>query len=189
VHTPSRKIAYVGCAMAGKLGSLGGALLLNHQALPEPPEELRRRPHEYTLTRGGIPIVHVSVLISDRRATIAKYDPTSWSCDRGVRSEIDFIADADGLVVVIDSRVGREEANLADFERLKHDIASRGVDSRSKPMVFQANKRDELNVVPMAWVRENFCSDRCSYIESNASRRVGSLEALREVLRLTHAIE
>lgn len=133
-------------------------------------------------------MVEIWVRISERRA-LAAYDPANRDCDPSVREEIDAIGRADGLIVVIDSQAARAEANIAAFSELKRDLTLVGGDAASKPMVFQANKRDLPDVVSMEWVREHFRTERCAYVESEATQHKGTLEAMREVLRLTGALE
>lgn len=185
---PTRRILYVGCGMAGKLYSVTSALERCGQRLPSSEWGFREAFQRFTLTRGERPVVELLVRISDRRASLAEYDPMTLQ-DVRIRDEIDEIARADGLVFVLDSRLGREEANVRAAWQLRRDLSTRGVDALTKPIVFQANKRDLSDIVTMEWVRNNFLADRCAYIESSALNHVGTLEALREVLRLTGAID
>lgn len=180
-----RRIVYVGCVLAGKMYSLLSTLQRAAQPIPERFEELRQRPHRFVLTRAEAPSIEVIVHISDRRATAPDYDPTSSECEARIRDEIGQIASADGLIVVLDSRLGREEANLEAFELLKRDLRAVGVDPLAKPMVFQANKRDLPGIVPMDWVREKLRVARCRYVESAAKNHAGTLEAMRDLLVLT----
>lgn len=186
---PARRISYVGCVMAGKMYSLYSVLVRNRQPLPEPFSALRERPHDFVLTRDDAPLVEISVQIADRRATAIDYDLTSGACDPSIRAEMAEIAQADGLVVVLDSRAERMEANIGAFARLQRDLSISGVDPHAMPMVFQANKRDVSNIVTMDWVRANFRSEPCAYVESVATKAIGTVQAMRELLRLTGAID
>jgi hypothetical protein len=52
--------------------------------------------------------------------------------------------------------------NVHEHGNLLRDLASRQVDGRRKPVVFQFNKRDLPQIVTMDWVRENFRAERCA---------------------------
>ena len=137
--------------------------------------------------RAGSAFVDLRVRVSDKRATTPSYEPDTR--DSQIRDEIEEIAAADGLIMVLDSRLGREEANLKALEQLRRDLASRGIELASKAVVFQANKRDLEDIITMDWVRENFTTQRCAYVESSAMQHTGTLEAVRAVLHLTNAIQ
>jgi signal recognition particle receptor subunit beta len=96
---------------------------------------------------------------------------------------------ADGLVVVVDSPVGREGTNVVAFRRLRRDLSSAGIDPNAVPMVFQANKRDLADVVTMDWVREHFRTERCAHDGGSRPDTSARSRALREVPRLAGAIE
>lgn len=184
---PTRRIIYVGCGLAGKVTSLLSALHRAGQEGIDPVASewpLRRGLQRFILTRKTTPFLELSVRVSDKRATMIDYDPVD-ARDEQLREELDQIATADGLVVVINSHSDLKEANVEAFKRLLRDIRSRNVDAVDKPMVFQANKRDLPDVVSMEWVRENFHANRCAYVESIARNGSGTFEALKEVLRLT----
>ena len=136
--------------------------------------------------RDGRAFVDLRVRVSDRRATMTAYEPDTR--DLQLCAEIEEIAAADGLIMVLDSRIGREEANVKAFDYLQRDLASRGIELASKPVVFQANKRDLDDIVTMDWVRENFKTSRSFYVESSAMQHTGTLEAIRAVLHLTNAV-
>ncbi|MFO0740622.1 MAG: hypothetical protein U0270_32295 [Labilithrix sp.] len=184
-----RKIVYTGCVLAGKLRSLVSVLERTRHIPPPLESSLRDGVHRYVLTRAESPIVELLVAVSDRRATKIDYDPTSPDCDVRVAREIHYTSESDGIIFVLDSRRGRESANLGAFSRLDRDLRTVGMNLDDLPVVFQVNKRDAGDVVPMEWVRENFQTRRCAYVESIATKHVGTLEAMRGVLRLTGALE
>jgi hypothetical protein len=181
---PCYRIVYVGCALAGKLYSVHSMLARARQPIPDPISALRESPHLFTARRAGEPFAQISLSISDKRATNIDYVPSSPFCDRGVRREIDHIAQAHGLIFVIDSQRGREDANLGTFARLRRDLAEADVDLAVMPVVFQANKRDLAEIVTMEWVTNTFRVETCAYVESAAMKNVGTLEAMRELLAL-----
>ena len=185
-HTPAHRIVYAGCGFAGKSTSLLSALARAQQVVD--PTVVLSGEHRFRLTRSSGESVVLDLSISHSRAIHADYDPTSSACSPKIREEIDRLASATGVIFVIDSQAERDESNVYQFEKLIRDVATRGVEARSKPIVFQVNKRDVPDARTMAWVRETFRAERAAYVESVAIESVGTLEALREVLKLANAI-
>jgi signal recognition particle receptor subunit beta len=56
---------------------------------------------------------------------------------------------ADGVVFVADSQPDCRDSNLESFESLRTNIAELGIDLEDFPIVFQYNKRDLENAVPL----------------------------------------
>jgi len=56
---------------------------------------------------------------------------------------------ADGVVFVADSQPECRDSNLESFESLRTNIAELGIDLEAFPIVFQYNKRDLRNAVPV----------------------------------------
>lgn len=153
------------------------------QVLPEPLSQFALREHRFDVKRSAGGSIDLHVRISERRA-IRSYDPTDAAVDPVVVEEIDAISRAGALVFVIDSHPERTEANVKAFANLLRDLRSRGREPDTVPIVFQANKRDLAHVVPMGWVREHFHVQRCAHVESIATQQSGTLEAMREAVRL-----
>jgi len=59
------------------------------------------------------------------------------------------LAGADGVVFVADSQRDQNEANLQSFENLKVNLEANGIDPGTQPLVFQFNKRDLGDLVPL----------------------------------------
>ena len=59
----------------------------------------------------------------------------------------------DGVVFVADSQVERAEENLESLRDLETLLGQQGYDMQKVPMVFQYNKRDLPNAVPLAEMR------------------------------------
>lgn len=184
-----RRIVYVGCGLGGRGTSLLSVLVRGGIGMPDDPSRVLSGEHRFVFARASGGSIALDLSISRRRAHFGDYDQTSAECDHGIRDEIERIAAADGLIFVIDSRVDRRAANIQQFDALRTDLGVRGVDAAAKPTVFQVNKRDLVDIVTMDWVREHFRAERCAYIESVAVESKGTLEAMREVLRLTGALE
>src|SRR5215218_10169104 len=56
---------------------------------------------------------------------------------------------ADGLVFVSDSQVARADANLESLENLRENLSEQGRDLSQLPLVFQHNKRDLPDLLPI----------------------------------------
>ena len=74
----------------------------------------------------------------------------------------------DGIVFVTDSAAERMAENLAGLQTLRKNIADNGLSMDQLPMVFQYNKRDLPNAVPV---------DYLEYLLNNTSPRRLSFEA------------
>lgn len=177
------RLVYCGCGLAGKTTSLMSALTRCGQVLPEPLSQFALREHRFDVKRSVGENIDLHVRISERRA-IRSYDPTDEAVDSVVVEEIDAISRAGAVVFVVDSHPERSEANITAFANLIRDLKFRGREPDTVPVVFQANKRDLGHVVTMDWVREHFRVERCAYIESVATQQNGTLEAMREAVRL-----
>jgi signal recognition particle receptor subunit beta len=57
---------------------------------------------------------------------------------------------ADGVVFVSDSQVARADANLESLENLRENLREQGRDIAQVPLVFQHNKRDLPDLLPVA---------------------------------------
>jgi signal recognition particle receptor subunit beta len=57
---------------------------------------------------------------------------------------------ADGVVFVSDSQVARADANLESLENLRENLREQGRDIGQVPLVFQHNKRDLPDLLPVA---------------------------------------
>ncbi len=56
---------------------------------------------------------------------------------------------ADGLVFVSDSQIVRADANLESLENLRENLGDQGRDFARMPLVFQHNKRDLPDLLPI----------------------------------------
>lgn len=88
---------------------------------------------------------------------------------------------ADGVVFVADSQRAARESNLHSFENLRENLADMGIDLEKFPLVFQYNKRDLPNLLPIETLRSDLNSLGAPEFETNASTGAGILEALKEI--------
>ena len=61
---------------------------------------------------------------------------------------------ADAVVFVADSEISRHKDNLESLENLAKNLAEKGLDIKSIPLVLQYNKRDLPNVLPLEVLNE-----------------------------------
>ena len=89
----------------------------------------------------------------------------------------------DGVVFVVDSAPDRMEANLESFEELQRALDSQGYDIHKLPLVFQYNKRDLPECVPIRELEATFNAMKRPHFEAVASRGEGVMETLQAVSR------
>lgn len=87
----------------------------------------------------------------------------------------------DGIVFVVDSQAERMEANLEAYEQLGQSLEKQGYDLDKLPLVFQYNKRDLPEAVPVGELEATFNPTHRPYFEAVASRGLGVMETLQEV--------
>ena len=92
---------------------------------------------------------------------------------------------ADGIVFVADSQLPLLEANLESFEGLRKNCLSLNIDLNQIPLVFQYNKRDLPNLIPVETLNRLLNHRNVPYIEAEAINGRGVLETLKEIARLT----
>ena len=95
---------------------------------------------------------------------------------RWARRRSHFIADADVVVFVGDTTRAAFEATVSALADLRREL-----DARAGPpvgVVFQANKRDRADAVPMNVVAERVGSERVAVFETSASDGAGVREVL-----------
>ncbi|MCB1043488.1 MAG: hypothetical protein KDC35_11135 [Acidobacteria bacterium] len=91
----------------------------------------------------------------------------------------------DGIVFVADSQTPMLDANIESFENLKDNLEDLGLDFDSIPMVFQFNKRDLPNIVPVQKMNTVLNTINKSYVEASALNGDGVFETLKEISRQT----
>lgn len=91
---------------------------------------------------------------------------------------------ADGIVFVADSQRRQAEENLESFRNLHENLLEERVDVRGVPLVFQWNKRDLPDVVPVSWLEEHLNFRGNPSFEASAVAGVGVFPTLRGVSEL-----
>lgn len=91
----------------------------------------------------------------------------------------------DGIVFVADSQVPLLDANLENFDGLRKNLLEINIDLNTVPLVFQYNKRDLDNLIPVETFNNLLNPHKLPYVESSAVNGVGVIEALKEISKLT----
>ncbi len=94
------------------------------------------------------------------------------------------LSGADGVVFVADSQEGARDANLESLEGLRENLTDLGFDLEKFPTVFQYNKRDLPDVLPVSELSSALNWSHAPEFASSATRGPGVLSALKEVSRL-----
>ena len=90
----------------------------------------------------------------------------------------------DGIVFVADSQVPLLDATLENFDALRKNLLEHETDINLIPMVFQYNKRDLDNLIPVETFNALLNSQNAPYIESCAVNGDGVFETLSEIAKL-----
>jgi signal recognition particle receptor subunit beta len=91
----------------------------------------------------------------------------------------------DGIVFVADSQELMESANLESFENLRTNLAFYKLSIEDMPLVFQYNKRDLKNVLPVEKLNDGLNHRNQPYFEAVARTGRGVIETLRDISSLT----
>lgn len=87
----------------------------------------------------------------------------------------------DGIVFVVDSQEERMDANIESFEALERSLDRQGYDLSKIPLIFQYNKRDMGNVVPLSELEATFNPRGRHHFEAVANRGEGVMETLQAI--------
>jgi len=90
----------------------------------------------------------------------------------------------DGIVFVADSQMPMLDANKESLQNLDDNLRELGLDIRQIPMIFQWNKRDLKNVVPIEQMESELNPLRQPSFQSVASDGTGVFETLRGITKL-----
>jgi mutual gliding-motility protein MglA len=92
---------------------------------------------------------------------------------------------ADGIVFVADSQIPLLDANLENFDGLRKNLVDYNVDLNFMPLVFQYNKRDLDNLIPVETFNSLLNPLNLPYVESSAINGKGVFETLQQIAKLT----
>jgi signal recognition particle receptor subunit beta len=91
---------------------------------------------------------------------------------------------ADGIVFVADSQEERNEANLESLDNLRTNLTEHGIDLDRIPLIYQYNKRDLPNIIPVQDLRRSLNHRGAPDFTAVASRGIGVFETLKGIARL-----
>ena len=93
----------------------------------------------------------------------------------------------DGIVFVADSQVPAAEPNEESLSNLRQNLEELGLEPKGVPLVFQYNKRDLRNILPVDKLQEFLNPAGAPAFEAAAVHGVGVFETLKEISRLSLA--
>ncbi len=96
-------------------------------------------------------------------------------------SRLSVLKGADGIVFVADSQIPLLDANLENFEGMRRNIAKHDMDLNRVPIVFQYNKRDLTNLIPVETFNNLLNPKGFPYIEAAAINGTGVVETFKEI--------
>ncbi|MFQ6083126.1 MAG: diguanylate cyclase [Candidatus Aminicenantia bacterium] len=91
----------------------------------------------------------------------------------------------DGIVFVADSQIALLDANIESFDNLRQYLTEYGIDLFHIPLVFQYNKRDLKNIIPVETFNSLLNPKNFPYLEAVAVKGKGVFDSLREIVRVT----
>jgi len=100
-------------------------------------------------------------------------------------SRKNVLVGTDGLVFVADSQIPLLDANLESLESLRRNFKEQKTDLAQFPVVYQYNKRDLSNLIPVETLNKLLNPQGAPFVEAAAISGVGVFETLKEVARLT----
>ncbi|NBX91932.1 MAG: gliding-motility protein MglA [Proteobacteria bacterium] len=87
----------------------------------------------------------------------------------------------DGIVFVADSQVEKMEDNLTSLKSLDSNLKEQGYDLHHIPFVFQFNKRDTENPIPLKVLHDQLNSFGAEEIEAKAITGEGVFDTLKAI--------
>ena len=89
----------------------------------------------------------------------------------------------DGVVFVADSQEERHDANLDTLDDMIENLKEYEIDIEDLPLVFQYNKRDLPNILPVEVLRRDLNRWNRPDFEAVASKGIGVLETFKEITK------
>ena len=91
---------------------------------------------------------------------------------------------ADGVVFVADSQVILREQNIESFTNLKKNLKLNNLQFEKMPLIFQFNKRDLKEILPISALNKDLNQDNKSFFPTVATNGENVLEGLHAVIKL-----
>ena len=102
------------------------------------------------------------------------YDATRRLVLRGV----------DGLVFVADSQASKMDENIESLNNMHDNLRACGIDAESIPLVFQWNKRDLPDILPLSVLEAVLNPQSCPSFEAVAPTGAGVFDTLKKITKL-----
>lgn len=91
----------------------------------------------------------------------------------------------DGIVFVADSQIPMEEVNLESLQNLKENLLEHNLDIETIPLVYQYNKRDLTNIMPVEKLNRLINPKGLPFYEASAVQGIGVFETLKGISKAT----
>ncbi|HUU04794.1 MAG TPA: GTPase domain-containing protein [Patescibacteria group bacterium] len=91
---------------------------------------------------------------------------------------------ADGVVFVADSQVILREQNVESFTNLKKNLKLNNLQFEKIPLIFQFNKRDLKEILPISALNKDLNPDNKSFFPTVATNGENVLEGLHAIIKL-----
>lgn len=91
---------------------------------------------------------------------------------------------ADGVVFVADSQVILREQNVESFTNLKKNLKLNNLQFEKMPLIFQFNKRDLKEILPISALNKDLNPDNKSFLPTVATNGENVLEGLHAIIKL-----
>ncbi len=91
---------------------------------------------------------------------------------------------ADGVVFVADSQVILREQNIESFTNLKKNLKLNNLQFEKMPLIFQFNKRDLKEILPLNSLNKDLNADNKSFFPTVATNGENVLEGLHAIIKL-----
>lgn len=91
----------------------------------------------------------------------------------------------DGIVFVADSQIPAEDNNIESLMNLKENLLEHNLDIDTIPLVFQFNKRDLTNIMPIEKLNRILNPSGLPFYEAAAVQGVGVFETLKGISKAT----
>jgi signal recognition particle receptor subunit beta len=91
---------------------------------------------------------------------------------------------ADAVVFVCDSQEALVDANRESYENMRQNLEANEIDPDEIPLVFQYNKRDLPNALPLEILNEQMNPQGAPFFEGVATKGVGVEDTLKAVTKL-----
>ncbi|MFC2161065.1 ATP/GTP-binding protein [Acidobacteriota bacterium] len=92
---------------------------------------------------------------------------------------------ADGVVFVADSQMPLLDSNLESFDGMRKNLLAFDLDLNTIPLVFQYNKRDLDNLIPLETFNNLMNPNGRPFVEASAINGDGVFETLREIAKVS----